>query len=223
MPVQFKQWSFSRWRDYERCPLQAKLRHLAKLPQSSSPVLERGNKVHHQAAKYLVDGGRVPKSLSSMAKHYRELRKKKLMVEQKWAFDKKWKPVGFFDSDAWVRIVCDVVAYDDPEETTILIVDHKTSKVNQDFETQLELYVVGAFAKFPKVKFVRVELWYVDFGVKQPQQPRTYSRKKDFAALKKKWAGRVRAMLNDKRLPARPGNQCRWCDWTAEKGGPCEF
>jgi hypothetical protein len=43
-------------------------------------------------------------------------------------------------------------------------------------------------------------------------------------ALKKKWEGRIKALFADDTFAPRPSDfACRFCDYSKEKGGPCEF
>ncbi len=59
MPIKamprFTAWSYSRLSDYEACPLKAKIKHLDKVSEPSSPALKRGSDIHELAAKYATN------------------------------------------------------------------------------------------------------------------------------------------------------------------------
>ena len=124
-------WSFSRLDTYLGCPQKAKFKFLDKLPEPPAPALERGSAIHKLCEGYLIGTiKRLPKELKLFAEEFKALRKiaKHLQVEAELAFDKDWKPVGWFAYDCWCRIKVDLM-YDDPYETdTRAVTDWKTGK-----------------------------------------------------------------------------------------------
>ena len=227
MPAdRFYAWSYSRLSDYEACPLRAKLKHLVKLPDPGNAAMARGADVHGSIAKYLSKKTRVPPPEAKLfRKELGALRILAPKVEEQWGFDGIWKPTDWFGLTTVARLVLDAYVLNDSSNRfppTLTIVDFKTGKKRDGYTDQLELYALGGFAKFPKVSGVTVELWYLDMGPKETERA-TYGRSSEFEALKLKWAKRVKPMLSDRRFPPTPGNACRWCPYSASKGGPCQF
>lgn len=229
-PRLFTAWSFSRWKDHSDpvsgCPRRARLKHLDKLPEGeTSPAMARGGAIHKEAEDF-VKGlvKKLPATLLNFAAEFKLLRQAKALAEGKWGLDVRWQPVGFTD---WVRCWCRVVldAHFRPDPQTARVIDYKTGKVYGDNAEQLELYAVAGFAYYPDVERVETELWYLDQGLILPEKAsdRVYVKKKELAALQKKWRERAIPLLTDKKFVPRPGAHCGRCAYSKARSGPCEF
>jgi hypothetical protein len=76
----------------------------------------------------------------------------------------------------------------------------------------------------PHLKEVRPRLAYVDQGTVYPDEDKPLIfTPKDIDKLKKTWAKRTKAMLNDTTFAPRPNDKCRWCFFSASKNGPCKY
>lgn len=217
-----KAWSYSRLTTYEQCPLKAKLKFVDRLPEPPNKAMERGSKIHEEAASYLSkETNRLPASLKKLERDYRALRTADPAVELQIAFDRTWKLVEWFSPQAWLRVVVDALSMRDGDA---LVVDHKTGKVRDGYESQLDLYATAIFAAYPEVQTVTPQLWFVDHGVKVPRlrQAVTFVRDK-LTTHKKEWTKRALPMLSDKRFVARPNWSCQWCHFRKDNGGPCKF
>lgn len=223
----FTAWSFSRLNDYRQCAKKAFYKHLMKLKEPGSPALERGSAVHEEAQVFAQKTARVkcPESLETFEAEFRVLQKNRatLVTEQQWCFTKDWKLTGWFDADAWCRIIVDA-AYvkTDGKRKTLVVIDYKTGKLNDQHLEQLDLYALAGLLQYPDVDDVEVQLWYVDHGVQRPDSPKLYTLK-DLLTLKKKWSGAVRGMFADKVFREKPGKSCTWCHFSKGKGGPCRY
>lgn len=215
-----KQWSYSRFTCYDKCPAQANYRFVMKLPTPSSPAAERGIMIHKKA-EHVVKGDiqGIPKELEKFKQEllYVKMLYKKGIVftERDLAVTKNWNPTTYDDWDGvWCRGNSDLVVIEGPVATDV---DYKTGKKYDSHAEQGELYATQTFSHFPTVKDVDVEFWYVDSGEVDGDN---YSRK-DLKKLRKKWEKKVIKMLNDKEFKPSPGNHCKWCHFAASKGGPC--
>jgi CRISPR/Cas system-associated exonuclease Cas4 (RecB family) len=217
----FTTWSFSRYRDHLQCPRRAKLTHIEKLDRSAlkSPALIRGETVHRSAEQFIRGEVRTLASeLRTFKDEFRDLRKRRASAEGKFAVDRTWKLVDFFDWDrAWGRMVADAHYVD---RRTAFVIDFKTGKMYPDNEEQLELYAIPVLLTYPDAAEVRTALWYVDQG--KIGGERTFTRKK-LPVLIKTWTRRVVSMLTDTKFVPRPGEHCRYCNFRKTKGGPCEY
>jgi PD-(D/E)XK nuclease superfamily len=222
MPVryqkpQFFAWSFSRLHQWEECPLRAKLKLIDKRTEPEGPALARGNAIHKEAEKFASGQVRaLPQSLVQMKDEFKELKKAKPLVEQQWAFTVNWEPTEWFGKDAWLRVICDAVTVSPPNA---VVIDHKTGKLREGYNDQVELFALAALAKFQDVSTVRTELWYLDHGVIKDDEFNRSMEKK----LRTKWEKRARPMLADTTFAPRPGFHCRWCHFSKSKGGPCKY
>lgn len=215
----FLAWSFSRLSDWRRCPRQAAWKHIKKKPTKGNPAMARGSEVHSYLQGVANDkparrrefkwaAGEIHKALGEDREYD---------TEMQWAFDKNWKRVEWFDKSAWVRMVLDLAVYEDDRA---LIVDYKTGRVKkEDHKEQLWLYALGAFLEDADLKQVTVEIWYVD----HQDTLREVFRRNQLKELKAYWKKQVKGMMADRRFVPRPGNYCRWCDFSKKKGGECEY
>lgn len=221
---QFQAWSASRLRDWKKCPLSARLKHLDRISEGEeSPALRHGNEMHRKCQRYAIGKGNVPpKELKLFNKEFRELHKlrKSLHVEQQVAFNKKWGQVEWYAKEAWLRVVFDCW-YDTVVDGVRIrhVIDYKTGKFHPENDDQLELFAVAAFCIEPVPVTVEAALWYLDEGV---ASSKTYTDDA-IVRLKARWENEAAAMLRDKTFKPKPSNACRWCAYSKEKGGQCKF
>jgi hypothetical protein len=243
-------WSFSRWQDYQDCPLKAWLKHGEKIKEPGNEAMDKGTGAHNtldafvtsrvpeidkrdgdRLAKYQTQikaaaKGKLPATLQKYKTELTALRKRpNVQIEQEWAFDVAWKPVSWFAKDAWLRVKMDL-AY--TEATTLYNIDHKTGKIYEEKgRLQLELYGMAGLLMYPAIKVVNAQLWYHD----QPRidgNPANHTfERKDLKKMQALWLKRVAAMMNDRKFVARPGQHCKWCFFrkanAANGGGQCRY
>lgn len=224
-PTKIVAWSFSRFNDYRKCPKYAFFKHVRRLQEPGSPALDRGSDIHEKAQVFAQKAARVacPEELQTFEQEFRVLQKNKatLAVEQQWCFDSKWQQADWFGKDAWCRIVVDA-CFVRKEDNVLVVIDHKTGKINDAHLEQLSLYALGGLLRNPDVDGVEVQLWYLDHGVQKPDQPKIYTHA-ELPALRKEWEQRVRPMLSDGTFREKPGKACTWCHYSKGKGGPCKY
>jgi len=233
----FTSWSFSRYSDYRRCPLAAKLKHLDKIAEPKNPAMERGAQVHNLAEDYLK--GKVAqlapelKAFEREFKQLRELYKRRLQpmaVEDTWAFTASWTQTRWDDwVGCWVRIKLDCAHQVDGD--VMVITDWKTGKfrpeLHEEYLEQLELYALGALLIYPHVRAATPFLAYTDEGKVHPERAAYYERS-DVERLKTIWGKRVGPMFKDRTFAPRPNDKCKWCWYGQSKkaaGGPglCKY
>jgi hypothetical protein len=218
-------WSYSRYADYRQCPLRFKLKYLDKLPEPGSPAMQRGGEVHKEGENFLLGSGKgrgkakVPESYRHFEDEMLQLLALDPMVEQQWGFTRQWEPTGWFGSDTWLRIVCDVVVkYDDD---TVDLIDFKTGRKYDTNEEQVELFSCAPFMKWPVVNHVTTRLWYLD-QAQDNEVIREYTRDQ-FEGIRTGWEKKIVPMFKDKRFAPTPNDKCKWCSFSKSKGGPCKF
>jgi hypothetical protein len=224
----FLAWSYSRWHDYQQCPLKAKLKYLDKITEPENPAMARGSAIHKLAEDYLKGVRRtLPKELKAFGELLRGLKKNKhLKVEESWAFDGKWGLASWFGKECWCRVKMDVASPTLVGQVfkKLQVIDWKTGKLNPEHQEQLGLYALAGLLQFPDVEEVETVLAYVDQPITIGVNPvtKTYTRQ-DLPALKKEWEKRVGPMMRDTKFAPRPNDKCRWCHYRASNGGPCKF
>lgn len=219
-------WSFSTWDLYHTCPLKYKFEKIDKLDKGPDPeAFKRGRKVHEHVAKYLAK--EIPDLSTDMVKSqlaartYAEFRQfDDVIVEKQWGFTREWKPTGWFGGPAgatWLRTVVDAaVLY---EDMSAEIIDHKTGKPRGTYGDQLELFAVSAMCHLPAINHVTTRLQFVDVDKVEMADFPASDRDKLIA----KWEKKVEPLFTDTAFNPRPGDGCRFCNFSRSAGGTCRF
>jgi hypothetical protein len=221
-------WTVSKLGVYKNCPAQAKYKFIDKLFEPEAPPLVRGTEIHNAAEQYVTGREKklhadlklpvVKNLLNQLRKEYK---KKKVRVELELAFTKEWKPCHWMSKEVYVRFKIDVVHFLTNGEA--LVIDWKTGKFkpgNAEYGEQLEGYCLGLLAS-GLAKKVRSQLVFTDSG-DVVEVEKTYTLK-DLPQLQKRWDNNARPFLSDTKHAPKPGNACKYCNFSTNKGGPCEF
>lgn len=219
-------WSYSVYTQYTKCPRSVCFEKIerVRMPDTPNEQMERGNRLHKEAERAVL----APKMPTLSVDMFRfkdllaDMRKKKAVVEQQWAFTKQWLPTGWFSDDCWLRIKVDACT---DVAKVVTITDYKTGKIYPDHRQQRSLYglgglqlvQLGAMAKGAKDAKVIAQHLYLDGGATGTE---TYTMK-DLEPLKREWTARTREMLNDTKYPIIEGRHCTWCRYRKSNGGPC--
>jgi hypothetical protein len=236
-PTKFKAWSYSRYRDWKRCPYFAQQKHLCKISEGKdNPAMARGSMIGKLAENYALGRiNKLPPELGLFKKEFgavREVRRRdprSVFAEQMWCFDKNWNEVSWDDWDnVWLRVKMDLAVLHAPTEI-ILPVDHKTGKYRENdlgsYLEQLEIYGTGGLSKFTTARGASPRLWFLDEGIEYPQNldDEIYYGRSELKSLQKKWETMVKPMLTATTFKPKPNNKCSWCAYGASKGGTCKF
>jgi hypothetical protein len=238
-----KAWSFSRWKDWLKCPFMAGCKHLVGLKEPGNQYTARGNNVHEEAEHYVK--GEAKELMEPLA-HYKEeldhLRMvhkrspRKIVLEEQWAWRDDWTPVDWFSPEAWLRVKMDVGYMVDKREWRLL--DYKTGKYRKEDLTkpaghyhQLELYGLAGLMRFgPAVKDIQITARVIFLDAKQvvevPMEDGLGTMvwtMADLEDLQERWQQRVAPMLKDTRFPMKPNRGCGWCHYRKANGGPCKY
>lgn len=218
MVEKLKSWSYSRYSCYTECPAKAKYKFIDKLPEPPAPAMDRGDRIHKLAEAYVSGTMSVmPEELKLFEDQFVELREAEPYTEDTWAFTSAWDETKWNDwNKCAVRIKVDAACID---KDTLYVIDYKTGKKRDGYDEQLSLYALGGFLKFPKVKTVETQLWYLDSG---DQVIDSYSMS-ETKALMSTWNKRVIPLLSDTTFKPKPSNGCRFCNFSKSKGGPCKY
>lgn len=211
-------WSFSRWKDYEKCPRLAKRKHIDKAKEIDvNPAMLRGGEIDKKAEQYLKgELKKLPVELQSFDKEFAALKKLKPQTQENWAFTKEWLQVDWFHQSVWLRVKMDAAAL---IKKVARVIDFKTGKPYDDHKLQTELYAMAAFMVFPKAEVAETNLWYTDIG---KEDPKTFTRDQ-LPELQEKWVDRTKPMLTDTRFAPKPGPHCSRCFDSKSKGGTCQY
>lgn len=227
-----KTWSYTRLSTFEQCPFRAKLQYIDKIPEPVRPLPpgktehanDRGSRVHTAAELYVTkDVELIPELLPFQAEmdRLKALYKQgKVSIEGEWAYTSEWVPTHWTSSDAWCRMKLDAMVHIDEE--TAAVIDHKTGKKSGNeikHSEQGQVYQLGAFMRFPKLKKVTVEFWYLD----QDDITRVDFTRDQGTKLLKKITERGNALTSATFFPPKPNVfNCRWCPYGPRGTGHCD-
>ncbi len=231
-------WSFSRYADYQQCPLKAKLKFIDRIKEPPNAAMQRGVEIHNLAEAFIKgELDSLPNELRQFSKLFRRLRRKfskrdgSLIIEDTWAFTASWTPTTWDDwSGCRVRIKVDCAERSGNE---LIVRDWKTGKYrpekHAEYLEQLQLYALGGLLSCVDVERVRAELVYLDIGQTHPgpDEPAIFYTRDQLDDLISAWERRVKPMLSDTCFAPRPSNLCNWCFFRqsnrANGGGQCQF
>ena len=226
-------WSFSRLKDFEKCPLQAYLKYCEKLPTDHMDRVagDRGTQIHLEAELFVKDKGPFTDNLKKFADYFSVVKDEydagTVTLEEEWAFNRDWEITDWFAEDAWCRMKLDnmrITGYENDLPVTATPTDYKTGKKfgnEVSHGQQGQLYAVGTFLRVPSLEHVDVEFLYLDHG---QTTKRGYTREKAMKFLPN-WTERALKMTEATDYPPKPNKiTCMWCPFGPQNGnGSCEW
>jgi hypothetical protein len=233
MTTPIPSWSFTKVLDYERCPLYAKLKYVAKVPELprelpsgvTEQASDRGSRIHKAADDYINRRTNIlDPALKDFSPEFNRVRAvkqhdpKKVGTEEEWGFDRDWQPTQWFI--AWHRAKVDIKYTLNPYQ--VLVIDIKSGRRNGNeakHGQQLQLYGVDTCMRMPMVEEVISEAWYVDTG---ELTSATYPRKV-VLAFKKSWQNRGLKLTSATDFPPNANRfSCKYCSYGPWGTGHCK-
>lgn len=218
------QWSYSRLKTWEECPLKARLKFIQKLPEADSIHAARGTELHARAAAFIERKEEIP-SLSPLSgvKHILESFRipdgaAVVRTELQQGFDRQWNATTWFGPQVYGRVIYDLHLKQGPE---VKVRDHKTGKIREEeHNEQLDLYNTAALATDETVEVSEAAIIYIDHNKESKPIKMFRSQLKE---RKEYWDERAGKMLADDIFAPRPNANCKWCHYRKTNGGPCQF
>lgn len=218
-PVVFNQpWGFSKLDVFRACPAKFKYQFIDKLPQGSSPAMERGGKMHESIELYLNGWGKdlIPEVVG-WKKQFDALKQKDFKGEQSIGINKQWQLLpDWFGPTTWLRVKMDAYFV---EGETMDVIDFKSGQFRIPSEDQIELYAVAGLSINPLVQKVKAQFWFLDAD-EVHEVPYT---REELLALRKKYENESAAMYTERQWKPEPSRECRWCPYSKTKGGRCQY
>ena len=222
--------SFSGLKAFETCPFRRFLEKVGGHRQESGPAATRGSEYHDLIEKFIKgEITDLPKMKEIPEEYIRRLADRykdgHIHLEENWCVDKEWNTVDF--GKHWGLFIIDCFEFEG--ETSAIITDWKTgrSRFNEmKHAEQLMFYAVAAFARYPKLEYIKVCCAYIDEG--HIGVERGYSRE-TMDLMRDQITKRALVMTSAIVFNPHPNKQnCKWCDLKTtideETGRPlCEW
>src|SRR6056297_2030683 len=147
------QYSYSRIRTFEECPLKFRYRYVDELPQMTTEAMDFGKKIHEAVAAALQGKPDFSHFDSSQMDEVKQMVQTAVdyvgdrtivACEKAFGVTKLFQPFPF--SDAYYRGIVDVVVFS--PDSGIEIIDFKTNVINYYSKDQLLLYALLAGTEF---------------------------------------------------------------------------
>lgn len=205
------QHSYSSMKMYENCPKRYYHQRITKeVTDQGGEATLYGERLHKMLEERLRDGTDLPAEAQPFSPLVDAVLKSvgggTLMVEQELTLNRKLKPTGWWDADAWMRSKLDVLILKGPKAINM---DWKTGKRRPDF-AQLELFALQVFAHHKDVKEVTsCFVWLKDSAIDR----QTYSRNN----IGELWSNllnkvsRIERSFLEEDWPAKPSGLCAYC------------
>jgi hypothetical protein len=209
---------FSKLESFRQCPAKFKYQFIDKMKTSGSPAMERGSKMHENIESYLNGWvtDLIP-AVESWKEALDDLKAEDFKAEQALGFDKDWNLLpDWFGKQTWLRVKMDASFKTGTQGTAI---DFKSGKYRVPSTEQIELYGIALQAANPELENVTAEFWYLDTG---EIYKREYT-KAELLALRAKYEKYFAPIYAEELWKPTPSNNCRWCDFSRTKNGPCTY
>lgn len=207
-------WSYSKLKNYKVCPKRMyEVDILKSFSDGGGEALLWGNNVHAALAAALKNNTPLPLEMAQYQYWVDRVRRGvgQLLVEQKYAITRDFRPTTYFAHDVWYRGIGDVVRLNG---RVALVLDWKTGKILED-SVQLMLMAQCLFSHFHELTHVRSSfIWLKD----DCETPELLTRQE----VADQWVELLPQVLEMERAsqtltyPPKPGHLCRaWCPVTS--------
>jgi PD-(D/E)XK nuclease superfamily len=220
-PINFKEpWTFTKLDVFRTCKRKFYFQFIQKLPQGSSPAMERGGKLHEEIEAYLQGWSQlVTPGLTDWRDQFDKLRSTNFMAEEALGIDKNWSRLpDWFGPQTWLRVKMDA-RFTDDQGQTFEVIDFKSGKYRVPSPDQVEVYAIAGLSCYPAATKARASFWFIDADD-------TYTKeytKEELIALRPKYERETEVMYGTTVWPEEPSRECKWCPYTKSKGGPCRY
>ena len=224
-------WSFTRLKDFERCPRVFQLKYITKdIPFVKNKAMLEGTRKHKilERAALTLQKDRTFKLPPSEMDHvypiltgFAEMHQV-ISSEIDIAFRKNLTVAGWFDDDVWLRVKVDlmgVVVNPGTQNDVVNILDWKTGKVRVDSD-QLRLYNIAGLLYNSDACESRSSLVFVD----QKQSSKIIvTKREDLAVELREFSDRSEAIQIAVERDSWPSIENQLCKWCSANVLQCEF
>lgn len=216
--------SYSSWATHEKCPFKYKCSYVDRLPRvegEPSPALQRGNEIHNNVEEFFTEvvDDLHPAIIEEWGHELLVLlESNECIAEELWLVDRDFKPIDNQD-DAWIKGYFDLKH---KGENTVGIKEWKTGRVYPEHIHQRYMYGMIALCQHPEVDEVFVETIYFDQSHRDGE---VYHREHldEYMSTWRRRLEQIERAIEEDYFPPNPQFLCKYCDYSNENGGPCNY
>ena len=203
--------SYSSIKMFEQCPKRYLHQRINKdVEDKGSEATIYGERIHKQLENRLALSEPLPKESVKYEEVCRTIEKltegADLHLEQQLCLNENLTPTGWYDNDAWLRSILDVLIL---RGDIAIVMDWKTGKRRPDF-FQLELFALQVFKHYPTIKSVKSSfVWLKENKTDTETFHHTDSNIMWTNILSK--IDKIDQSYKTNTFPARPSALCRYC------------
>jgi hypothetical protein len=240
--------SFSQWENYDGCPARWHFKSVLKYPtKPAGPAAERGTDLHDRCEKFILSqctefelqygdqrqrfGDKRPAVIldkyMDVLHQFKDHPNGNRYVEKEYTFDENWYLCVPKTPEVKVVTILDAIRsggawegkHKGEDEGKVFIGEWKSGSPKPTHADQRKLYALVGLTAFI-CEEVNVTTYYLEQDNIPPQ--RLVAKPSAKEKLQALWQKRFDQMERDKICAPRPGDYCRWCDFSRRVGGPCK-
>lgn len=218
-------YSYSRLATFKKCMAKFKFAYIDKVdvPFIPSPAMARGTEIHNSLEQFML--GHSDMLHPDIHEHYgqyffglREEHKDHIFPEHKWGLNWEFIPCDYDDPNVMIRGFMDLKFV--PPDDNVQVFEYKTGKQYPEHVHQQWLYGVVALQEHP-LKSADTTVIYLD----QKKNKKIYYPQGMMGEYR---PGLMREIQEIEEKPVEdmtpnPQFTCRWCQFSKDNGGPCQF
>ena len=219
-------YSYSSLATYKQCPAKFEYAYITKpvVPElPAGPALLRGTEVHNSVESFLNGGTEflhpdIHKNYGQFMLGLRETGGD-IRPEWKWGITWEFEPCDYNAPNCMLHGYIDLLVV--PEEgQNIDLYEWKTGGIYMDEHVdQIHKYSVAVLAHFPDHPGVDAMVtWFDKVDYKKIHYPQTMMF--EYKPFLRSEIGNV---ADATRFPMMPSFKCKWCKFSRDNGGPCQF
>jgi len=217
--------SYSSWSTFNKCPARYKYSYIEKVPVPEGephPAMARGTEIHDSIEQYVLGEQEYlhPDIHQKYGQWVFGLRESyECAPELRFAMTRNWKPTKWDAKNAWVRGFLDLKLESDED---LIVYEWKTGRMYDDHQDQRFLYGMVALQLFTGYSTATVHGVYFDQKRKDWPDPENYDRE-NLPFMQAEWTKRFTRLETEEVFPPNPTFLCKYCPFSTEAGGPCQF
>lgn len=218
-------YSYSRMATFKKCPAKFKYAYMDKVdvPFIPSPAMVRGSEIHDSLEAFVSGHSEIlhPDIHEHYGQFFFSIREtaKTIEPEHRWALNWDLEPCDYNDSNCMVRGFMDLRFT--MEGQRVQIYEYKTGKIYPEHHAQMWLYGVATLLEMPDEECVDVTAVYLD---QKKNKKISYPRSMLFE-YKPMLMKEIQEIEDrpESEFHTNPSYACRWCQFSKNNGGPCQF